>query len=290
MALAGVSWTADLAPGSCGLLNSTPADSNNPTVTYNATGVTTLDALGAVVSPSLTFSLGNTAATNCGPGRSATINFTGSEPGPLGSGTGITVTESVTITFATELAAKQVFLAWAGQRVILEHDWRIPAGDQDGTAANGPDPIGQTNSDLRAIDSCPFSGNFSVTYIRGSGPGNFLPSLGAAISGNDQAIVSVEDDDSQSFVNDNDIPGSANGSCISRVLYESEDQGQVDIEAFVSSGNNNLNVTKHAFVIYYMKINTINVSLVTQVSKPSHNSSSRTVSTQGGAADLDSLR
>ena len=24
---------------------------------------------------------------------------------------------------------KQVFLAWAGQRVVLEHDWRIPAGD-----------------------------------------------------------------------------------------------------------------------------------------------------------------
>ncbi|MCZ7578175.1 MAG: hypothetical protein M5U18_14390 [Dehalococcoidia bacterium] len=192
----------------------------------------------------------------------------------------------MTLTFATEVAAKQVFLAWAGQRVILEHDWRIPAGDQDGTAANGPDPIGQTSANLREIDSCPFSGSFQVTYIRGSGPGNFLPSLGAAISGNDQAIVTVEDDDSQSFVTDADIPGSANGSCISRVLYESEDQGQVDIEAFVSSGNNNLNVTKHAFVVYYMKINTINVSLATQVSKPSHNSSSRTVSTQGGAADL----
>ncbi|MCO5202249.1 MAG: hypothetical protein M9925_11165 [Chloroflexi bacterium] len=67
------------------------------------------------------------AGVNCGPGRTATINFTGSEPGPLGSGTGITVTESVTFTFTTEVPAKKVFLAWAGQRVILEHDWRIAA-------------------------------------------------------------------------------------------------------------------------------------------------------------------
>ncbi|MCO5202250.1 MAG: hypothetical protein M9925_11170 [Chloroflexi bacterium] len=34
---------------------------------------------------------------------------------------------------------------------------------------------------------------------------------------------------------DNDIPGAPNGTCISRVLYESEDQGQVDIEAFVTT-------------------------------------------------------
>ncbi len=61
-----------------------------------------------------------------------------------------------------------------------------------------------------------------------------------------------------------------NDMCISRVIFESEDQGQVDIEAFSTANGS----TKHAFVIYYMKINTINVSLVTQVSKPSHNSSS----------------
>ncbi len=274
-ALAGVNWTADLAPGSCGLLNGSAADASTTTVI--ASGVTTLDTAGQVVSPSLTFSAG-TITENCGPGRTATINFVGSEPGPLGSGTGIIVTESVTFTFTTEVAAKQVFLAWAGQRVILEHDWRQPAGDVDGgTGDVDPDPLG----------TCPFNlgtdnDDFTVRYIKGSGPGNFLPSLGATISGNDQADVVVDaDDDSQS--DGEDIIGGPNGSCISRVLFESEDQGQVDIEAFVNTGN--FNVTKHAFVIYYMKINTINVSLATQVSKPSHNSSSRTVTTQGGAAD-----
>jgi hypothetical protein len=53
----------------------------------------------------------------------------------------------------------------------------------------------------------------------------------------------------------------------------------VDVEAFVDddefddNGDDLVNVTKHAFVIYYMKINTINISLVTQVDKSSHNSS-----------------
>lgn len=267
--LAGVNWTATLAAGSCGTLGGFPAGS----VSLPITGVTTLGQTGLAASfPNLVFAPGG-ASENCGPGRSATINFTGSEPGPLGSGTGIVVTESVTFTFNTEIAAKQVFLAWAGQRVILEHDWRIAAGDT-GLTTDGPNPAG----------TCPFDDasrtapgtTFSVKYIKGSGPGNFLPSLGAVISGNDQAVVTVgADDDSQTIQvgpsQDNDIPGDPNGTCISRVLFESEDQGQVDIEAFVDGGN--LNVTKHAFVIYYMKINTINVSLATQFSKPSHNSS-----------------
>ncbi len=260
MALAGVNWTVALAAGSCGVL------------TGALSGVTQLNDAGAVVGgPAVSFDEGG-AGVNCGPGRSATINFTGSEPGPLGSGTGITVTESATFTFTTQVSAKQVFLAWAGQRVILEHDWRIPAGDKFGTAANGPISIGDASYDLRnQTDNCPFSGSFQVTYIKGSGPGNFLSGHGAVLNGSDQATVTVQDDDSQSFVDDPDIIGDANGSCISRVIFESEDQGQVDIEAFVVGGGTN--VTKHAFVVYYMKINTINVSLATQFSKPSHNSS-----------------
>jgi hypothetical protein len=261
MALAGVNWTVALAGGSCGVLTGT------------LSGTTTLNSAGAVVGgPSVSFDEGG-VGVNCGPGRTATINFTGTEPGPLGSGTGITVTESATFTFTTQIAAKQVFLAWAGQRIILEHDWRIAPGDH-GLTTDGPIPDG----------ACPFDDvartapntTFSVKYIKGSGPGNFLPSLGAIISGNDQAVVTVgADDDSQTIQigpsQDDDIPGDPNGTCISRVLFESEDQGQVDIEAFVDGGN--LNVTKHAFVIYYMKINTINVSLATQFSKPTHNSS-----------------
>ncbi len=121
--------------------------------------------------------------------------------------------------------------------------------------------------------------------MKGSGPGNFLPSLGAQINGSDHARVWVEIDDSQSFTDDDDIVGDANGSCISRVLFESEDQGQVDIEAFVPDyevfGQTQdsqidaqvANVTKHAFVIYYMKLNSVTTSLATQFSKPTHNGS-----------------
>ena len=43
-----------------------------------------------------------------------------------------------------------------------------------------------------------------------------------------------------------------------------------------------LGATKVAFVIYYMKINTVNLSLVTQVSKPTHNGSGVVSATQGG--------
>lgn len=248
-ALAGVNWSVSLAAGSCGLLGGT------------LSGVTQLNAAGLVTGgPNVTFNAGG-AGVNCGPGRTATINFTGSEPGPLGSGTGITVTESATFTFTTQVAAKQVFLAWAGQRVILEHDWRIPAGDVDGGSSSSVAPLG----------TCPFGQReeFDVTYIKGGGPGNFLTGLGASLNGSDQATVTVEANSTQ---DDADIPGGPQDSCISRVLFESEDQGQVDIEAFVDE-QDIVNVTKHAFVIYYMKINTINVSLATQVSKPTHNSS-----------------
>ena len=120
-----------------------------------------------------------------------------------------------------------------------------------------------------------------MTYIKGSGGGNFLPTDRGVINGSDQITVYMDvTDDSQT--DQTDIVGDANGMCISRALFEDEGQGQVDIEAFVDydsqqsvlRAQSGLNTTKVAFVIYYMKINTINVSLVTQVSKPSHNSSS----------------
>ncbi len=130
-------------------------------------------------------------------------------------------------------------------------------------------------------EACPFyDGTFDVSYVKGSGPGNFVPGLDTYINGSDQAIVRVE---SYAEQDDADIPDEPQDSCISRVLFESEDQGQVDIEAFIldqtlrgasARHESDINVTKHAFVIYYMKINTINVSLVTQVSKPDHNATS----------------
>src|SRR5439155_4724432 len=106
--LSGVIWTVALQPGSCGDL------------TGVLSGTTTLLTTGAVGNnPSVVFGPGSSIATNCTPSSTATIIFTGSEPSPLGSGTGLTVTEIVTITFTTTVPSKQVFLAWAGQRIMI---------------------------------------------------------------------------------------------------------------------------------------------------------------------------
>ncbi|MCC7365777.1 MAG: hypothetical protein IT303_15540 [Dehalococcoidia bacterium] len=157
-------------------------------------------------------------------------------------------------------AAKQVLLAWAGQRIILEHDWRLVPGDlPDLTPAYG-------NFDL---DNCPFPVGTDITYVKGSGPGNFLTGLDVDINGSDQAWVEL----AFSHVDQiGDVPGYPQNACITRVLYESEDPGQVDIEAFVDE-TNTVDYSKVAFVIYYMKFNTVDLSLVTQVSKPTHNGS-----------------
>lgn len=182
--------------------------------------------------------------------------------------------ETLTINWTGAVSQKQVFLAWAGQRVILEHDWRLPAGDVDGGDSNSVAPNGECVFAGRQLTQVAgqsaenlIGGN--VTYVKGSGPGNFLPGQGVWINGSDQATVSMDTSDN-SQTDQEDIIGDMNGMCISRVLYESEDPGEVDIEAFVDDGSD-LNATKVAFVIYYMKINTVNVSLVTQVAKPYHN-------------------
>ncbi|HNM77698.1 MAG TPA: hypothetical protein PKI89_04990, partial [Tepidiformaceae bacterium] len=259
-ALAGVNWT--VAESGC------DAD-----VDGASSGTTYLAADGSVAGGPVI----DVEAGACLPGQSVTITFTGTEPGPLGSGTGNTVTETVTITFTQNVAEKQVFLAWAGQRIILEHDWRLAPGDGgiDGTSFTsgvGPTPNG----------ACAFTGggNFLVEYIKGTGPGNFVPGLGATVSGNDEANVIVSSSDNSQTLQisdqDDDIINDPQDNCISRVLYESEDPGEVDIEAFASwteNGGDISNYTKVAFVVYYMKINTINVSLVTQVAKPTHNAS-----------------
>ncbi|MGE5596647.1 MAG: hypothetical protein ACM3S1_11510 [Hyphomicrobiales bacterium] len=230
-------------------------------------GVTFNDANGEVVGVDLDFfaDIGSSNVLSCIPGETATITITGNEPSPLGSGTGNEVTETIVLNFTAAVNQKQVLLAWAGQRVILEHDWRLPAGD---------DP------DLENAGFCPlftlFDDDVPISYVKGSGPGNFLPSLGAVLNGSDQATVFIDEDADSAQVEDAPIDPAA--SCISRVLFESEDPGEVDIEAFIDDEIAGAefdipDASKIAFVVYYMKINTVNVSLVTQASKPTHNSS-----------------
>ncbi len=217
--LVGVNWTATLT--GCGTINGGTAQ---------VVGTTTSDTLGNAVPASVIY-----AGTNCGLGSTAKIVFVGQEPGALGSGVGNTVTQTVNITFTQASPVKQVLLAWAGQTVVLDHDWNIPAG-----LDNDRSPL--------SVQECSLddgNGNVDVIYTKqAQGPGAFV--AGSA----DQVTVDVGSD------------------CISRALYESEDPGEVDITATAGSTPSNI-----AFVIYYMKLNNVNVSLVSQVSKPTHNSS-----------------
>jgi hypothetical protein len=238
--LVGVIWNVSLA--GCGQLSGT------------LSGVTTLNTDGTVGNqPNVTLVPGS-GSSDCIPGLTSVVKFTGQEPGALGSGPGVTVTETVTVNYTQAIPVKQVLLAWAGQRVVLEHDWRIAPGD---------------NPNLSAAGSCPFGQGAQIRYIQSAGsPGNFITGLNATISGSDQADVNLSGDNSQV----GDATARPQDACISRVLYESEDPGEVDVEAFANNGGN-VDVSKVAFVVYYMKINTVSVSLVNQVSKPTHNSS-----------------
>ena len=284
-ALAGVDFTVALT--GCGKItvNGVPGPSVSGTTVLLTNGTVgyLIGAGPAVATLSVAFSQGG---SNCGASSSAQIVFTGREPGNLGSGTGIVVTETVNLFFSVVIPTKQVFLAWAGQRVILEHDWRLPPGDVDG---------GSTSSSVAPLGVCAVGPRFDVTYLKGSGPGNFLPALGTFenpvfINGNDEAVVVVNGDDAgdNSQTDGDDVIAEPNDSCISRVLYESEDPGEVDIEAFISAipsfrgllgdqaGQREAQISgfgasKVAFVVYYMKLNTVNVSLVDDVSKPRHN-------------------
>ncbi|MBN9494027.1 hypothetical protein J0H33_11885 [bacterium] len=205
-------------------------------------------------------------------GSFSSVTITVAYPGSVGSDKPTFPAETLRVNWKTPPpAAKQVLLAWAGQTVILEHDWRLPPGD---------------TTDLDPAGVCAFNGDsFAVEYDRqANSPGSFVPGLDAVtiLQSGQSAIVQVSTDTSQQDT----APGDPQGSCISRVLYESEDQGEVDIVAyqqlpnlsnpgqnigdFLGSGTDNQ--TTYPFVIYYMNLNTVNLTTVA-ATKPSHNSS-----------------
>lgn len=148
---------------------------------------------------------------------------------------------------------KTPVLAWAGQRVVVQADWAVGAG-ADRVC---PDYDGVGDED-----------EFGVAYERQAGPGGFT----AELVGNandvdispDFAIVDVNreaEDENQDDMTD------PNSDCISSIIYESQDQGQVDIVAFPVDDNDSLSDAdprgqQQAFVIYYMKLEDISLGLV----------------------------
>lgn len=254
MPLAGVNWQVTLATGSCGELTGTLSGTTTLLNTVAPSGSPNTHNVGS--QPNVTFDPAGTSPlflNACAPGSTARVVITGSEPGALGSGTPTTVTQIVEFTFVAQIPAKHVFLAWAGQRVVLEHNWALD-----------PSTIASSTS------SCPFEDEVWVQYIKGSGPGNFLPGGNVTDIYTDAEAWADVSSQSQTFAG-NQYPG-----CTSVAVFESEDQGQVDIEAFLYPDGESVGspASKVAFVVYYMKIERVNLSLVTQVSKPLHNSSS----------------
>lgn len=158
---------------------------------------------------------------------------------------------------------KTPILAWAGQRVIVEHYW----GNADGTCPVSDDP----NSD---------PDEFGVLYTKQDGPGSFTAALQSnGFNDVDQTNANViVDVDYSPTDDDNDGVIDANSGCISRVIYESEGPGQVDISAYVVDDNDNLNNAdprsqQVAFVIYFMKFEDLTLGIVPG-SRDGHNSGS----------------
>lgn len=105
---------------------------------------------------------------------------------------------------------KQPILLWAGMRYVLEHDWSDANGD------------------------CPWGENFLVRYTIQTGNGALVSDLGDGIAfGPDFMIVEVGGVSAQTAGGQGSNPDGANTDCISRVVYESQDEGEQDIVAHV---------------------------------------------------------
>ena len=250
MPLAGVNWT--VTKTGCGTLSGATSGTTTLLSTVAPPGSANTHNVGN--EPNVTFD-----PDGCAPGSTATVTITGTEPGAFGSGTGNRVVQRITFSFSAAIPAKHVFLAWAGQRVVLEHNWALDPsnpGASEGTGATGTCP--DTNPGNQQMDWP------TVRYVKDSGPGNFIP--GGTIT-----TINAPND-AQGSVLSQTTQGYA--PCTSVAVYESEDQGQVDIEAFITAGQGSgFPASKVAWVVYYMKIERVNLSLVTQVSKPTHNGS-----------------
>jgi hypothetical protein len=185
---------------------------------------------------------------NCEDGDSITVTITSEEDVQLRSDLDDAPDEEVTVRWVHGPGEnKQPQLAWVGQRVVLENDWREPDG------------------------SCPWNdvdpeGGFWVRYaIQHPSPGFISTVPGeepAVMTGPDFIIVHVETGDD---------PDVANDDCISRAIYESQEVGEVDVTAHVvepgsiqapTGPDTNQILTdewtvispEYDFLVYYMKL------------------------------------
>ncbi len=151
----------------------------------------------------------NAFNANCTDSSSLTVTINSEEYDPALSSRPkiVLATETIKVHWTmVEQVSKAPQLAWSGQRVVLEHNWRDP----DGT--------------------CPYAGSGQTFVVRYEGTlpvGAILSSIPgepAVAFGPDYIEVSVAADP---------IPGVGNSDCISRVILEAEDPAEVDVTAHV---------------------------------------------------------
>lgn len=188
---------------------------------------------------------------------------------------------------------KTPILAWAGQRVVLEHYWGNTSGGS----------VDELCPELDAPNGDPES--FGVLYTKQNGPGAFTSALQGqpAVPPHDidmtstDVIVDVlraptdDDPDGQGPLDADGITD-PNSNCTSRIVYESEDEGQVDISAFVVDDNDSLSdadprSAQVAFVIYYMKFESFDLGIVE--SQTQHGTPDELDSQPSSAVDLPVL-
>jgi hypothetical protein len=236
---------------------------------------------------------------NCPHGGSVTVTITTREEQQLRSDLDTAPTERITVRFVGGPGLdKRPDLAWAGQRKVLEHDWSDPPVDLN---ADGD------TTDPGEARPCPWEGTdgdggFFVRYlIQAPSPGAITTVPGdppAVVTGPDYVIVHVASGDD---------PRRANDDCISRVIYESQNVGQVDVTAHVVAppfffnggitGNgfrgSDFTVISHEvdFLVYYMKFEDVTLGIVPGT-RAGHNSGAFTPATPPAsdpANDVESI-
>ncbi|MDO8614306.1 MAG: thrombospondin type 3 repeat-containing protein [Dehalococcoidia bacterium] len=196
------------------------------------------------------------ANATCQPGQTSVITITSQEDRLLRTDRIVLPPETITVTWQVGPGhGKQPDLAWAQQRKLLEKNWRNP----DGT--------------------CPYAGTGQFFYVRYQLQQQSVGALSTIVGepaialGQDFVVVEVAADP---------VTGRGNSDCISRVIAESQDEGEFDATAHVvvSPTNHTVISIEADFLIYYMKLEDITVGLVPGA-RSGHNSGALTPALSG---------
>lgn len=208
----------------------------------------------------------NDSDLDCHPGDYTTVTIQTHEAIQLRSDVDGAPDETITIIWVVPApGSKQPLLAWAGQRVVLEHSWRQPG------------PSGLSTSTATGV--CPFPYDFDVTYAKqAQGPGQFVQSL-VNLDGDPRPYEDFTPDQVTVHVDGGEVVNTErrepNSDCVSTAMYESQDPGEVDISAYVTwvqgrdrddedgcGCHTSVESQQVDFLIYYMKLESVTVGIV----------------------------